>query len=143
MTSDLPEPSRMARAVVFGTAALVVAGAIGSLVWSFSADSAGDADLVKPTPSAVVAEPQPGPAPGLPPVAEFGGTGPQNRMLDESYEKCARALGFDPGGVQVLVDTSGRPMWVKTGRDVPAAVHRPCFQVVGGNDPFQSSHGNR
>lgn len=143
MTSDVPEPSRTTQAVVLGIAALLVAGAIGSLMWSFSDARGGDGDRVRPAPSALEADPQQGPAPGLPPVADLGGTGPQQRMLDESYEKCARALGFDPGGVQVLVDASGRPMWVKTGRDVPAAVHRPCFQVVGGNDPFQSSHGNR
>jgi hypothetical protein len=142
MTSDLPRPSGMERAAVLGIAALLVAGAIGSLVWSFS-DKSGEPERVRPAPAAPLAEPQTTPAPGLPPVAKLGGTGPQNRMLDESYEKCARAFGFDPGGVQVLVDASGRPMWVKTGRDVPAAVHRPCFQAVGGTDPFQSSHGNR
>ena len=75
-------------------------------------------------------------------VVELDGTRSQNRVLDETYEECARVLGFDPGGAQVLLDTSGRATWVKTGRDVPTAVHRQCFQVVGGIDPFQSSHGN-
>lgn len=142
VTSDLPEPTRLAWPTVLGITALLAIVAICILVLSFSDDGDPEPDRVRPAPSALAAEPQPRPAPGLPPVPEVGGTGPQNRALDETYENCARAFGFDPGGVQVLVDASGRPMWVKTGRDVPTTVHRPCFQVVGGIDPFQSSHGN-
>lgn len=66
---------------------------------------------------------------------------PQDGRLDDLYEQCVKAAGFDPGGVQVLLDESKRPWWVKTGRDVPAEFHRPCFRAVGGDDPFNSSHG--
>jgi len=141
MTSELPDPSRLAPWAVLGIGVLFGAAALCGLVWTFSDDRGRDPDRVRSMPTALAGEPQRGPAPGLPPVPDVGGTGPQNRALDESYERCARTFGFDPGGVQVLSDRSGRPMWVKTGRDVPAAVHRPCFQVAG-IDPLQSSHGN-
>jgi len=74
--------------------------------------------------------------------------------LNARYEACVLAAGFDPGGVQVLlwesgapsprgaqVPESGTPWWVKTGRDVPAEIHRPCFILIGGVDPQRSSHG--
>ncbi|HVF04967.1 MAG TPA: hypothetical protein VNA20_09015 [Frankiaceae bacterium] len=79
--------------------------------------------------------------------------------LDARYDACVRARGFDPGGVQVLLWVArlgrpttgpagpadpevGAPWWVKTGRDVPAAIHRPCLVAIGGADPHMSSHGN-
>ena len=61
--------------------------------------------------------------------------------LDAGYEACVVAGGFDPGGVQVVVAETGVPEWVKTGRDVPAAIHGPCLVQIGGTDPQASSHG--
>lgn len=54
------------------------------------------------------------------------------RNLDGRYEACLLASGFDPGGVQVLIDETGEPWWVKTGRNVPADIHGPCFEEIGG-----------
>lgn len=61
--------------------------------------------------------------------------------LDAAYAQCATDMGFDPGGVQVIVE-SGRPDWVKTARDVPARFHEPCFTGIGGGTQRHSSHGN-
>lgn len=74
--------------------------------------------------------------------------------LSDRYSGCAVAAGYDPGGTQVLLWTSadavampdtareiGRPFWVKTGREVPAAVHGPCLEAIGGQDPGASSYG--
>lgn len=62
--------------------------------------------------------------------------------LDESYRDCVTRKGFEPGGVQVLLDEEGRPWWVKTGRDVPNEFHNPCFVGIGGETTELSSHGN-
>lgn len=70
------------------------------------------------------------------------GTSDPREALDARYEQCAIAAGFDPGGVQVVTATDGKAELVKTGRDVPAAIHGPCFEEVGGTDPGRSSHGN-
>ena len=61
--------------------------------------------------------------------------------LSERYERCVRAKGFDPDFVQVLMGEDA-PEGVKTGRDVPARIHRPCFVAIGGADPHASSYGN-
>jgi hypothetical protein len=79
----------------------------------------------------------------------------QTASQDDRYESCVKAARFDPGGVQVLVSVAGEvrpdndptmptgtPVWVKTGRDVPAAIHRPCLQAVGGKKTQTSSYGN-
>jgi len=67
---------------------------------------------------------------------------PGVEAFDAAYDACAKSFGFDPGGAQVLLDESGRPDWVKTGRDVPAWVHRPCLVRIGGQDPLRSSHSD-
>lgn len=36
---------------------------------------------------------------------------------DDRYRDCLLAHEFDPEGVQVLLDDSGKPWWVKTGHD--------------------------
>ena len=61
--------------------------------------------------------------------------------LSQRYERCVRAKGFDPDFVQVLMGEDA-PAGVKTGRDVPASIHRPCFVAIGGTDPHSSSYGN-
>jgi hypothetical protein len=50
---------------------------------------------------------------------------------DLQYEECAVERGFDPGGVQVVF-MRGRAQFVKTGLDVPAEVHLPCLEQIGG-----------
>lgn len=54
------------------------------------------------------------------------------RSLDDQYEACLLDLGFDPEGVQVLLDEAGKPWWVKTGHNVPADHHGSCFAAIGG-----------
>lgn len=74
--------------------------------------------------------------------------------LGNIYRACVEQAGFEVGPVQVLLwqDDPGRPAggptprvgqpwWVKTGRDVPADIHRPCFTSIGGDDPHMSSYG--
>ena len=79
---------------------------------------------------------------GPPPPGGFVTRADQDPRFDRAYDSCVKARGFDPGGVQVLVGDGAVPWWVKTGRDVPAAIHRPCLQAIGGADPRLSSHGN-
>lgn len=64
-----------------------------------------------------------------------------NSLLDDQYEACLLAGGFNPEGVQLLLDEGGRPWWVKTGHDVPAKLHGRCFQQIGGEPTGLSSHG--
>lgn len=59
-----------------------------------------------------------------------------------SYEECLLSRGFDPGGVQVLINKAGKPWWVKTGRDVPAEIHGPCMEEIGGMVNGLSSWGS-
>ncbi len=61
--------------------------------------------------------------------------------LGEHYEGCLEREGFDPGGAQVLVDGAGAPWWVKTGREVPAELHVPCFIEIGGIAAESTSWG--
>jgi hypothetical protein len=62
--------------------------------------------------------------------------------LRAPYLACAREKGFDPQVADVLVDRSDKPTFVKTGNEVPAAVHRPCLVRLGGDDPHTTSYGN-
>jgi hypothetical protein len=62
--------------------------------------------------------------------------------LNAPYLACAREKGFDPQVAEVFVNHSDKPMFVKTGNEVPAAVHRPCWVRLGGDDPFSTSYGN-
>ncbi len=61
---------------------------------------------------------------------------------DTRYRDCLLSSGFDPEGVQVLYDDAGEPWWVKTGHDVPPALHGPCFTAIGGEASGMSSWGN-
>jgi hypothetical protein len=61
--------------------------------------------------------------------------------LDGAYLACAREKGFDLEMAEVLVDKSEKPVWAKTGIQVPANVHRPCLIRVGGEDPMTTSYG--
>jgi hypothetical protein len=61
--------------------------------------------------------------------------------LNAPYLACAREKGFDPQVAEVFVNRSDKPMFVKTGHEVPAAVHRPCWVRLGGDDPFSTSYG--
>ena len=62
--------------------------------------------------------------------------------LGVEYEACLQNLEFEPGGAQVLVGEDGTPWWVKTGNDVPADLHGPCIEQIGGRSNGLSSHGN-
>jgi hypothetical protein len=62
--------------------------------------------------------------------------------LNPVYLACARKQGFDPQVAEVFVDRSDKPLVVKTGYEVPADVHRPCWIQLGGDDPFGTSYGN-
>lgn len=64
------------------------------------------------------------------------------QALSEQYLACAIAKGFHPDFVQVFPEPDGRIGHVKTGREVPAKVHRPCVVEIGGADPRTSSYGN-
>jgi hypothetical protein len=86
--------------------------------------------------------PAPATPAGPPPPGGFVTLADQDSGLDRAYDGCVKARGFDPGGVQVLLREGSVPWWVKTGHDVPAAMHRPCLQAIGGADPGLSSHGN-
>ena len=61
---------------------------------------------------------------------------------DTQYRDCLLSGGFDPEGVQVLFNDTGKPWWVKTGHDVPAALHGPCFTAIGGEVNGMSSWGH-
>ncbi|MGI8517305.1 MAG: hypothetical protein ACR2ME_03035 [Acidimicrobiia bacterium] len=55
-------------------------------------------------------------------------------VLSNEYEQCVIAHGFDPGGVQVVLTPDSKTLLaVKTGRPVPAGIHMPCWEVIGGN----------
>ena len=124
-------------------AVVALAATLGVACWTAAPTARGAAS------SAV---PGAGPAPARP-VAVTAVAGAQPVDLDAEYYACALAAGFDPGGVQVLrwsgtegpagagLPAPGTPYWVKTGRDVPAAVHGPCLARIGGTDPHRSSHG--
>ncbi len=61
------------------------------------------------------------------------------------YTDCVVAAGLnDVGGTQPVWDDAGRLVWMKTGIDVPAEVHSPCFLAVGGTGTSlgTSSWGN-
>jgi hypothetical protein len=66
---------------------------------------------------------------------------PELESASVEYEACLQDLGFEPGGVQVLVGEDGTPWWVKTGNDVPAELHGPCCEQIGGKSNGLSSHG--
>ena len=66
---------------------------------------------------------------------------PEIESLSVEYEDCLQELGFEPGGVQVLVGEDDAPWWVKTGNDVPVELHGPCFEQIGGDSNGLSSHG--
>lgn len=74
---------------------------------------------------------------------ELSGTEPRlgPEALNEAYRQCAIDTGFDPEGVQVIVE-GDRPVAVKAGWEVPAEVHRPCLVQIGGADPLSSSYGS-
>jgi hypothetical protein len=125
--------------------ALALAGLAGLLVTGVAVSTARS----EPEPDLVVAR-----EPAA--WASSAEAGPSERSgeLSRRYERCARAAGVDPGGVQVLLwesndpvsfgapaPAAGQPWWVKTGRDVPASIHRPCFRAIGGAEVEQSSHG--
>lgn len=61
--------------------------------------------------------------------------------LDALYRECLLERGFDPQGVQVLVDDAGVPWWVKTGHNVPSGLHGDCFEVIGGAPTSATSYG--
>ena len=62
--------------------------------------------------------------------------------LQGPYLTCARENGFDPQVAHVFVDHLDKPMFVKTGYEVPADVHRACLMELGGDDPHSTSYGN-
>lgn len=64
-------------------------------------------------------------------------------QMGERYRTCVVNAGFDPNMVQVLLDPAGVPQWVKTGYEVPAEYHVPCFRSIGGTlNENWSSYGN-
>ena len=130
---------------VLGWAMLVVVGVtVAGLSWALlSADTGGSVTPVPALPTATAGGEEPPLAPaGPPPAGGFVTRADQDPGFDRTYETCVAAFGFDPGGVQVLLGDGATPWAVKTGRDVPAAIHRPCFRMIGGADPQRSSHGN-
>ena len=99
-----------------------------------------DLELAEPTSRLVDRE---DPERGTKPMPADGRAGQATASLDMKYDACAKAAGFDPGGVQVVIrEGETTPAWVKTGRDVPTAIHRPCFAEIGGADQNHSSHGH-
>jgi PASTA domain len=65
----------------------------------------------------------------------------QAPALSTTYRKCVRSMGLE-AWAQVFVSQGGVPQLVKTEPEVPAEIHRPCFQQIGGGllRPGQSSH---
>jgi len=68
-------------------------------------------------------------------------TQPSPSNLTHQYLECVVAAGVDLRNAQVLVTERGIPWHVKTGIDVPGAVHGPCLAVIGGPATVQSSWG--
>lgn len=128
------------RVIPLGVIVLLASGLIFALAMRITSRGGGeqpvlDAMALEAAPLAAAQPEAPAPPPHERPPTEVG---PQ--ALSDAYEACATGAGFLPGGVQVLV-AGGTPVWVKSGRDVPAAVHRPCFRLIGGIDPHRSSWG--
>jgi len=148
--------------------AVVALAVIVSLGWWVAGDRGGDAAVLagpppESAPGAVPAETSVSnletgspPTPDRTTVVIRNG---ESEALNAQYEACVIGLGFDPGGlVQVVLwepeygvsgymvppgmqqMAAGTPIWVKTGNDIPASVHRPCLLRIGGADPLCSSH---
>lgn len=74
------------------------------------------------------------------PLAEELTVGPEE--LNVAYQQCVSDAGLNFKGVQVIVDKSGKPVHVKTAAEVPAAIHGPCLEAIGGTtEPGLSSWG--
>lgn len=53
--------------------------------------------------------------------------------LSKKYLTCVNEAGFELVGAQVLfLSDRVTPVFVKTGLDVPAGFHGPCFEAIGG-----------
>lgn len=101
----------------------------------FAACTAATKDLEssKTTSGPAAKDPSSGSAPGTG-HSTLGGAvdTADERSLNRQYETCLLDAGFDPKGVQVLLDDMGAPWWVKTGHNVPADLHGPCYRQIGG-----------
>lgn len=54
-------------------------------------------------------------------------------LAANTYEVCVWSKGFDVGGAQaVFVNDSDVPAFMKTGAEVPARFHGPCFSELTG-----------
>jgi hypothetical protein len=60
--------------------------------------------------------------------------------LAVGHVACAKRAELDHRGAQVLMDGEGEPWRMKTGNEVPASVHGPCFIEIGGDEPAGSSY---
>jgi hypothetical protein len=147
-----PQLAIASRVAIFGsltTAAVVAVVLLASVPESTRAidtsDTPAETTGVPGTPAGPSESNVVDPVPGTPtvssPTTAVDRSAPR---LDEVYDQCVKMAGFDPQGVQVILDDTGTgPWWVKTGFDVPAEIHRPCFEAIGGSDPSRSSHGTR
>lgn len=139
---DGPVATRPRSGLLMAVLYAVLVAAASAVGWAMLRDDGGGTVVPAPAvPAAVPDDAAPTPA-GPPPAGGFVTRSDQVPAFDRAYETCVKARGFDPGGVQVLVGDGAVPWGVKTGRDVPAVIHRPCLQAVGGPDPRLSSHGN-
>ena len=60
--------------------------------------------------------------------------------LGRRYLQCVNAAGFKLKDASVH-QFSGTGIMIKTGVDVPASVHAPCFESIGGSSTDRSSWG--
>ncbi len=60
-------------------------------------------------------------------------------VLEDRYNSCLVNASFDAGGVQIIWSEDGSPSFVKTGHDVPAEFHGPCWTAIGGDTNGMSS----
>jgi len=112
-----------------------------------NAGSAVDYSAAEPGPNATP-EPDDPPTTSLP--AGVAVTDPQSfsegvrsggTHLNVGYRDCLLEQGFDPEGVQVIVDGAGVPWWVKTGHNVPGGLHGYCLEAIGGAPTSNTSYG--
>lgn len=162
-TNQTPAPNRRRVAAVCGLAALAVA--LGGIWLTTGGDDGGRTTTVaggrstdEPSEPSESSKTPPPPHPGVDQAARGGDEEPTDSPFDDAldavYSQCVTSAGFDPGGVQVILwrhdperppggptPREGQASGVKTGRDVPAEIHRPCFTEIGGDDPHTSSWG--
>lgn len=119
--------------------AAIVAG--GSMATRLSLGSTADGTPPVAQPSSQTTAPTPPtPAPDA-----SASPGPDVETLTKersrTYIACVRARGIEIDYAEMRRNRRP-PDWVKTLIDVPAEVHRPCFQEIGGRDPLASSLGS-